>query len=158
MAAAKDKTLIEVTVVGQDRKGVVADITNFIFINGGNIEKISQNVIRGLFGMQLEASFMNIDRMSLDAGLKKLSQKLSMEIRVHYQEPNRLQNVAIFVSKEPHCIEKILEAKKRGAIKTNISVIIGSDVTLKSIAEDAGIPFHTIAHGDQGEAENKILQ
>lgn len=157
-AAAKDKTIIEVTVVGKDRKGVVADITNFIFKNGGNIEKISQNVVRGLFGMQLEASFMQADRRQLDDGLKQLSKKLSMEIKVHYQEPNRLQNVAIFVSKEPHCLDRILEAKKKDEIKANIGVIVGSDSTLKSVADDAGIPFHAVVHNDQAEAENKILQ
>lgn len=157
-AAAKDKTIIEVTVVGKDRKGVVADITNFIFNNGGNIEKISQNVVRGLFGMQLEASFMQADRKKLDDGLKQLSKKLSMEIKVHYQEPNRLQNVAIFVSKEPRCLDRILEAKKKYEIKANIAVIVGSDSTLKSVADDAGIPFHAVVHNDQAEAENKILQ
>jgi formyltetrahydrofolate deformylase len=157
-AAAKDKTIIEVTVVGKDRKGVVADITNFIFKNGGNIEKISQNVVRGLFGMQLEASFMQADRRQLDDGLKQLSKKLSMEIKVHYQEPNRLQNVAIFVSKEPRCLDRILEAKKKDEIKANIAVIVGSDSTLKSVADDAGIPFHAVVHNDQAEAENKILQ
>lgn len=157
-AAAKDKTIIEVMVVGKDRKGVVADITNFIFNNGGNIEKISQNVVRGLFGMQLEASFMQADRRKLDDGLKQLSKKLSMEIKVHYQEPNRLQNVAIFVSKEPRCLDRILEAKKEDEIKANIAVIVGSDSTLKSVADDAGIPFHAVVHEDQAEAENKILR
>lgn len=157
-AAAKDKTIIEVMVVGKDRKGVVADITNFIFNNGGNIEKISQNVVRGLFGMQLEASFMQADRRKLDDGLKQLSKKLSMEIKVHYQEPNRLQNVAIFVSKEPRCLDRILEAKKKDEIKANIAVIVGSDSTLKSVADDAGIPFHAVVHDDQAEAENKILR
>ncbi len=157
-AAAKDETIIEVTVVGKDRKGVVADITNFIFNNGGNIEKISQNVVRGLFGMQLEASFMQADRRKLDDGLKQLSKKLSMEIKVHYQEPNRLQNVAIFVSKEPRCLDRILEAEKKDEIKANIAVIVGSDSTLKSVADDAGIPFHAVVHNDQAEAENKILR
>ena len=56
------KTIIEVTVVGNDRKGVVADITNFIFKIGGNIDQVNQNVVRGLFGMQLEASFETLDR------------------------------------------------------------------------------------------------
>ncbi len=158
MVAAKGKTIIEVTVVGPDRKGVVADITNFIFKNSGNIEKISQNVVRGLFGMQLEASFLDIDRTELDSGLKQLAKKLSMEIKVHYQEPNRLRNVAIFVSKEPHCVAKILDAKKKGLIKTNIAVILGSDGTLKPMADEAGIPFHAVVHTDQAEAENKILQ
>jgi formyltetrahydrofolate deformylase len=159
MPASKGKTLIEVTVVGPDRKGVVADITNFIFKSGGNIEKINQNVLRGLFGMQFEASFaQGISREGLDLGLKQLARKLSMEIKVHYQEPNRLQNVAIFVSKEPQCLVKLLQAKKKGQIKANVSVIIASDATLKSIADDVGIPFHTVVHGDQAEAENRILQ
>ena len=159
MPAYKGQTLIEVTVVGPDRKGVVADITNFIFRSGGNIEKINQNVLRGLFGMQFEASFAEeISRRELDLGLKQLSKKLSMEIKVHYQEPNRLQNVAIFVSKEPHCLIGLLQAKKRGQIRANIPVIIGSDATLKSIADDVGIPFHEVVHREQPEAENKILQ
>src|SRR5919205_1141434 len=139
MVIATGKTIIEVTVVGPDRKGVVADITNFIFKSSGNIEKISQNVVRGLFGMQLEASFLDIDRAELDSGLKQLAKKLSMEIKVHYQEPNRLRNVAIFVSKEPHCLAKILDAKKKGLIKTNLAVILGSDITLKPMADEAGI-------------------
>lgn len=158
MAASKGKTIIEVTVVGKDREGVVADITNFIFQNAGNIEKISQNVVRGLFGMQLEASFAKIDRSELDKGLKQLEKKLSMEIKVHYQEPNRLANVAIFVSKEPHCLEKILAGKTKGVIRANISVVIGSDNTLKLIADKAGIPFHSVEHTDQTQAEDEILQ
>src|SRR5215210_3382910 len=157
--ASRDKTLIEVTVVGPDRKGVVADITNFIFKSGGNIEKINQNVLRGLFGMQFEASFAEeIGRKQLDFGLNQLAKRLSMEIKVHYQEPYRLRNVAIFVSKEPQCVLRLLQAKKRGQIRANISVIVASDSTLKSIADDLGIPFHAVVHRDQAEAENKILQ
>lgn len=159
MPASEDETLIEVTVVGPDRKGVVADITNFIFKSGGNIEKINQNVLRGLFGMQFEASFAEgIDREQLDTGLEQLAEKLSMEIKVHYQEPDRLQNVAIFVSREPHCLRGLLQARKQGQIRANVSVILGSDATLKSIADDVGIPFHAVVHSDQTEAENKILQ
>jgi formyltetrahydrofolate deformylase len=159
MPAPRGKTLIEVTVVGPDRKGVVADITNFIFKSGGNIEKINQSVLRGLFGMQLEASFAEeIGRKQLDLGLKQLAKKLSMEIKVHYQEPNRLQNVAIFVSREPQCLVRLLQAKKKGQIRANISVIIASDSTLKSLADDIGLPFHAVVHKDQAEAENRILQ
>jgi formyltetrahydrofolate deformylase len=154
-----ERTLIKVTVIGKDRKGVVADITNFIFRNGGNIEKINQNVIRGLFGMQLEASFQKLNMEELDSGLKKLSEKLDMEIKVHYQEPNRTRNVAILVSKEDHCLLKILEAKKRGEINANFFIIIGSDDNnLKSIVDDAEIPFHVVSNPDQVETENKILQ
>jgi formyltetrahydrofolate deformylase len=151
------KTKVEVTVIGKDRKGVVADITNFIFKNGGNIEKISQNVVRGLFGMQLEASFQKVDRKELDKGLADLADKLKMEIKVHYQEPGRLRRVAILVSKESHCLARLLQGHKKGEIKSDIAVIIGSEVTLKSMAGDVGVPFHAVGHNDQAQAEKEIL-
>jgi formyltetrahydrofolate deformylase len=153
------KTLIEVTVVGNDRKGVVADITNFMFKIGGNIEQVIQNVVRGLFGMQLEASFETFNRKKIDLGMRSLAKKLGMEIRVHYEEPNRLRNIAIFVSKQLNCLIRILEAKEKGLINANIPVIVGSEDTLGSIAERNGIPFHTIDDKqDPILAENKILK
>jgi formyltetrahydrofolate deformylase len=153
------KTLIEVTVVGNDRKGVVADVTNFIFTIGGNIEKVNQNVVRGLFGMQLEASFQTIDKKKIDFGMRSLATKLGMEIRVHYEEPNRLRNIAIFVSKEPNCLLRILEGKEKGLINANIPVIIASEGTMGPIADGNRIPFHIIDDKqDPILAENKILK
>ena len=51
------KTVVGITVVGKDREGIVAAFTNFAFQQGGNIEKVNQNVIKGLFGMYLEVTF-----------------------------------------------------------------------------------------------------
>ena len=153
------KMVIEVTVVGKDRKGIVADITNFIFRNKGNIEQINQNVVRGLFGMHLQASFQKqINRNELDEGLRRLSKKLQMKIKVHYQEPDRIKNVAIFVSKEDQCLLTIVDSKKKKEIDANIEVIIGTSDILKPIADDAGIPFYVVNNIDQSEAENQILQ
>ena len=152
------KTLIEITVVGKDRKGVVAEITNFIFKNHGNIEKINQNVIKGLFGMQLEASFNNIIKEKLDEGLQALAKNLKMEIKVHYQEPNRLTNIAILVSNEDHCLLKILDSYNKKELKTKIPLIIGSSDSLKPIAEKYKIPFYLIDYKDQTEAERHILK
>ncbi len=152
------QTLIEITVIGKDRKGVVAQITNFIFKNYGNIEKINQNVIRGLFGMQLEASFNNIIKKDLDKGLQALAKELKMEIKVHYQEPNRLPNIAILISNEDHCLVKILESYQKKELKTKIPLIIGSSNLLKPLAEKYHIPFYVIDHKDQVEAEEEILK
>ena len=138
------KTLIEITVIGKDRKGVVAEITNFIFKNYGNIEKINQNVIKGLFGMQLEASFNRMIKEDLDRGLEALARDLKMEIKVHYQEPNRLTNIAILISNEDHCVLKILESYHKKELKAKIPIIIGSSNELKPIADKYNIPFYLI--------------
>ena len=154
----ENKTVIEITVIGKDRKGVVAEITNFIFKNKGNIEKINQNVIRNLFGMQLEASFSKIVQKKFSDGLQDLSKKLDMEIKVHYQEPNRLPNIAILVSKEDHCMIRILDAYKKKELAANIAIIIGNSNTLKKLAEKYDIPFRLVDQSDQSDAEKKILQ
>jgi len=155
-----DRLIIEVTVVGKDKKGVVADVTNFIFKNDGNVEQINQNVINGLFGMQLEASFHHHDfnQKLFDTELKMLAKKLDMEVKIHYQDPKRLKNIAIFVSKESHCLIKLLNAKRSGEIVANIVVIVGSENTTNSIAQKYDIPFHHIVHSTQSDAENEILE
>src|SRR4030095_8607718 len=155
-----DRLVVEVTVVGKDRKGVVADVTNFIFKNDGNIEQINQSVINGLFGMQLEASFQQREfrKEPFDKELKSLAKKLKMEVKVHYEEPKRLKNIAIFVSKESHCLIKLLDAKAAGKISANIVVIVGSENTTNSIAKKYQIPFYNIVHSQQTDAEIEILE
>ncbi len=70
------KIVIGITVVGDDREGIVATFTNFVFSQRGNIEKVNQNVIKGLFGMYLEASFTkNIDVKNLIQRFKSLQKK-----------------------------------------------------------------------------------
>jgi formyltetrahydrofolate deformylase len=156
---SQNETLIEVTVIGKDRKGVVAEITNAIFSRGGNIQQISQNVVRGLFGMQLEASFNKIDKKVLDESLLHLSRKLNMEIKIHYQESNRSKNIAVLVSKEEHCLQKILEARKNREIYANLSVIIGTNYTFVQMAKNAGIPYRVVANSkSQEETEARILK
>jgi formyltetrahydrofolate deformylase len=158
-ATDNQKNVIEITVVGKDRKGIVADITNFIFKNKGNIEQINQNVVHGLFGMHLQASFQKkVNKYHLNKGLQTLSKKLQMEIKVHYQEIDRAKNIAILVSREDHCLLTILNSKNKNGINANIAVIIGTTDTLKPIADGAGIPFYTVNNIDQSEAERQILQ
>jgi formyltetrahydrofolate deformylase len=151
--------LIEVTVIGKDRKGVVAEITSAIFNRGGNIQQISQNVVRGLFGMQLEASFNKIDKRALDETLLQLSKKLNMEIKTHYQESNRSKNIAILVSNEEHCLQKILDARRNKEICANLSVVIGSDYKFKQMARNAGVPYRVVVNSkSQEDTEARILK
>ncbi len=154
----KRSTFIEITVVGKDRKGVIADITNFIFSNDGNIDELNQNVVNGLFGMHLKASFQNIQKENMSLGMKNLGKKLGMEIKIHYQEPERIKNVAIFVSKEAHCLTELLDSKMNGMMLADKVVIIGSERTLETVAKRYKIPFYHIVHKEQSRAELEILR
>jgi formyltetrahydrofolate deformylase len=152
------KTVIGITVVGEDREGIVATFTNFVFSQRGNIEKVNQNVIKGLFGMYLEASFTkNIDVDKFDLEIQKLAKKEKMDVNTHH-ETNTQKNIAIFVTKEPLCLETILSASKKKSLKGNISVIIGTEKTLQPQAKKLKIPFITIDEKNQEKAEAQIIE
>ena len=150
------KTIVGITVVGKDREGIVAAFTNFAFNHGGNIEKVNQNVIKGLFGMYLEVAFTKkVDVKKFDSQLQSLAKKQKMEVSAHH-ETNSQKNIAIFVTKEPLCLQTILKAKN--SLKGNISVIIGTEKTLGPIAKKAKIPFVPIEERNQVKAEDKLIE
>ncbi len=152
-----DKTIVELVIVGKDHEGVVAGFTNFIFQNNGNIEKINQNVVKGLFGMYLEASFVKrIDIGKFNKEAENLAKNLKMEVNIHYEVSKR-KRVAVLVTKESHCLQAILDARAKGKIRGEIVVLIGTENTLSSLAKKEKIPFVVIDEKDQLEAEEKII-
>ena len=150
------KTVVGITVVGKDREGIVAAFTNFAFSMGGNVEKVNQNVIKGLFGMYLEVSFSKtVDVKRFDTEIQSLSKKEKMDVSTHH-ETNLQKNIAIFVTKEPLCLETILANTK--LLKGKISLIIGTENTLEPLAKKAKIPFVAVLEKDQQKAEEKIIE
>ena len=148
---------VGITVVGDDREGVVAAFTKFVFARGGNIEAVSQNVIRGLFGMYLEASFPDVDVPSFDAELRQLADRQKMDVNV-YHASRRRHNIAVFVTREAHCLESLVKAASANMLKGRISVVVGTQGTLRGVAEGAGIPFVEVAERDQRAAEARLLE
>jgi formyltetrahydrofolate deformylase len=152
-----DKTTVEITVVGKDREGVVAGFTNLIFQNSGNIEKINQNVIKGLFGMYLEASFTKkFDVKKFNEVAERLAKNLKMEVNIHYEATKR-KRVAVLVTREPHCLQVILEARDKNQLRGEIAVVVGTENKLAKMAKKAKIPFVLVNENDQARAEDKII-
>jgi formyltetrahydrofolate deformylase len=150
------KTVIGVTVVGRDKEGIVAAFTNFAFSKGGNIEKVNQNVIKGLFGMYLEVSFSKtVDVKRFDAEIQSLAKKEKMDVSTHH-ETNSQKNIAVFVTKESLCLKTILNKKK--SLKGKISVIVSTEKTLAPLAKKAKIPFILVQEKNQQKAEAKIIE
>ena len=150
------KTVVGITVVGKDREGIVATFTNFAFSRGGNIEKVNQNVIKNLFGMYLEVSFSKkLDVKKFDIEIQNLAKKEKMDVNTHH-ETNLEKNIAVFVTKEPLCLQTFISNRK--LLKGKISVIIGTEKSLEPIAKKAKIPFIAVEEKNQAKAEEQIIQ
>ena len=148
------KKLVGITVVGKDREGIVAVFTKFVFSKNGNIENMNQNVVKGLFGMYIEASFTDIDFGKFDNDIQRLAVKEEMDVSTHH-ETSIQKNIAVFVTKEPRCLNTLLYSADQ--LKGRIAVIVGTEDTLERIATKYGIPFVLVEEKNQQRAEDKLL-
>lgn len=154
------KMFATITVIGRDKTGVIARVTNFLFEQGANIEALEEQVTRGQFSMTLQASWLagRLDRAGLEVNLKKLGRALGMEISIHFTQPNRRQRFAILATREPHCLEALLQTHRNGKLKADPAVVLSNWNDLKPLAAQARIPFKQIAWDDRAAAEKQALQ
>src|SRR5579863_2249202 len=145
------KQLATVTVIGRDKTGVIARVTNFLFEKGGNVEALEEQVTRGQFSMTLQASWKKgaLDTPSLRGGLAKLAGQLGMEIKVRFTEYNRRQRFAMMVTKETHCFEALMAA----GLKAQPALVVGNHPGFASLAEKFKLPFFPVSWNDRAKAE-----
>lgn len=153
------RQIATITVIGRDKTGVVARITNFLFEQHTNIEALEEQVTRGQFSMTLQASWSPsaCRRSAIVEGLAKFAQTLGMEINIRFTEPNRRQRMAMMVTREPHCAQAIMSALKQGALKTDAAVMISNRRELAAMGKDFKIPFEYVPWDDRAKAEKRTL-
>lgn len=149
-----------ITVIGRDKTGVIARVTNFLFEQGANIEALEEQVTRGQFSMTLQASWKDgrIEPKALGRGLSTLAKSLNMEIKLRLTQPNRRQRMAILVTREPHCLEALLKEFQAGRLKRAEPVVIVSNrPDLEPIARKYKLPFVHIPWNERVRAEKRLL-
>ena len=130
-----------------DKKGIIANVTNFILNKNGNTTYVEQHVDRDLgeFFMRLECEF-DTDEKKLAEFKEAFHQQMATNNHMQWQMYNteKKPRMAIFVSKYDHCLYDILSRYASGELKVKIPVIISNHNDLKHIAEAFNIPFKYI--------------
>jgi formyltetrahydrofolate deformylase len=153
------KLYAAITVIGRDKSGVVARITNFLFIQKANIEGLEEKVTRGQFGMTIQASWSAKECRvpAIRTGLAELARSLGMEIKIRFFEPGRRQRFAILVTRETHCFEAIMAGVKKGQLKADPVIVIGNHPDLEPLARQHQLPFVSVPWSDRVKAEQRAL-
>jgi formyltetrahydrofolate deformylase len=150
------KQFATVTVIGRDKTGVIAQVTNFLFEQGANIEALEEQVTRGQFSMTLQASWKRGDLKtdSLHTGLARLAQRLGMDIKLRLTDPRRRQRFAIMVTRETHCFEALLKAR----LKAEPDLVIGNYASFAPLAKKNDLPFVHLDWQDRPKSEARALE
>ena len=154
-----NRQFANLSVMGRDKTGVIASITQFLFQSRANIEALEEQVSRGQFNMVLQASWkpQDFDRALIQKGIAGIGRGLGMEVRLHFFEPRRRQRMAVFVTRESHCLESILAACRAGRIKARPALVVGNRNDCRRIAARARVPFQLVRYNNRLAAERKIL-
>ena len=150
------KQFATITVIGADKTGVIARVTNFLFEQHANIEALEEQVTRGQFSMTLQASWKRgaLKTDSLRTGLADLAKVLGMEIKFRLTDPTRRQRYAIMVTKETHCFDALMAAK----LNADAALVIGNYSEFATRAKKYKLPFTHLNWQDRAKSENEALK
>ncbi len=127
-----------------DRKGIVASVSQFIYEHNGNIVHADQytDTEKGQFFMRIEWEMngFDLERQEIPKAFSPLAQHFQIDWRLHFTDD--IPNMAIFVSRAPHCLYEILLRHSAGEFAANIKLIISNHPDLSPVAKTFGIPFY----------------
>ncbi|MFC7202607.1 formyltetrahydrofolate deformylase [Haloferax namakaokahaiae] len=152
--------LTEITVIGGDKTGLIANVTTLLFERGINIEDLDQAVREGIFRMTLHAdtSEMTTTPEELRGALTSLGDDLGVDIQVRFPADRETREIAVLVTKESHCLEALFEAWANDDLGADISVVIGNRSTLEPLADHYDVPFHDIGDEKGTANEDRLLE
>ena len=146
-----------------DKPGILAEVTDFITVNKGNIIYLDQYVdhVENIFFMRIEWELKDflVPQEKIEDYFETLyAQKYSMNFRLYFSDVK--PRMAIFVSKMSHCLFDMLARYTAGEWNVEIPLIISNHPDLQHVAERFGIPFYLfpITKETKEEQERKEME
>ena len=149
-------------IVCPDRPGLVSQLTSWISNYGGNIKHSDHHTDQdaGLFLSRIEWNSIHstINRKEIYDKFQKIAVDINGKFNINYSD--EIPNVAIFVSKQNHCLIDLLWRVRNGELKMNVPLIISNHPDLESIANDFNsqfVYFDTV-NSSKSDVEDQILK
>ncbi|EKQ69776.1 formyltetrahydrofolate deformylase [Leptolyngbyaceae cyanobacterium JSC-12] len=143
-----------------DQKGLVAKFANFIYSNGGNIIHADQHTdfSAGLFLTRIEWQLegFNLPREIIGAAFNAIAQPLQANWQLHFSDT--IPRIAIWVSKQDHCLFDLVWRQRSGEFHAEIPLIISNHSDLESVAQQFKIDYHHIAITQETKPQQELKQ
>ncbi len=154
----KSRTAI-IRIVCPDQKGLVARFASFLANHGLNILDSEDHGEDGRFFQRIAVDIAEIDIpiATLENLLAKECAKIGGTCEVLYS--HRPKRVAIFVSRENHCLYELLIEHEKGDLPGDISLVVSNHRDLENVAKHFGIHFcyFPIKAGNKGAQERREI-
>lgn len=131
-------------ILSPDQPGLVASVSQFIHMHGGNILDLDQYVDRSesKFFMRVtwDSSEFDLERADFQTRFAHdIAEPKNMQWELHSSAVR--PRMAIFVSKRSHCLHDILSRLETGEWNVEVPVIVSNHADLEPVARRHGITF-----------------
>jgi formyltetrahydrofolate deformylase len=127
-----------------DRKGLVRDIADFIWRNGGNILHADHHIDfeSQQFFSRVEWDLADFALPTGDIGnsFQTVAEGYGMEWELRFSDEQPA--VAILVSTLDHCLLDLLHRWELGELRGKVAAIVSNHEDLKGIVQRHGVPYH----------------
>ncbi|MWV44397.1 formyltetrahydrofolate deformylase [Paenibacillus sp. HJL G12] len=145
-----------------DGPGIVAAVSHFLHQHGANIVQSDQYTMDpegGMFFMRVEFDLADLEQRlpALEEQFEAVGSKFNMQWQIF--NVSRKKRLAIFVSKEDHCLVELLWQWQAGDLDAEIGMVVSNHPDMKEYVESFGIPYHHIpvTADTKKEAEQRQL-
>ncbi|MFD2705347.1 formyltetrahydrofolate deformylase [Salibacterium lacus] len=130
-----------------DQPGIVAAVSQYLQKQQANIvqsDQYSTDPEGGTFFMRIEFNLPSFEERFplILQGFESIADSFQMSWRL--EQERKRKKMAVFVSKEDHCLLELLWRWRSGELEVDIPVVISNHDQLRDIVESYGIPFRHI--------------
>lgn len=130
-------------VICPDRPALVSELSGWVAANGGNIRHADHHTDlgAGLFLSRIEWALdgFGLPRDAIAPAVAALAERLGGEGQVHFSD--ELPRVAIFVSKQDHCLVDLLWRTRAGELPMTVPLVVSNHPDLRAVAEGFGATY-----------------
>lgn len=144
-----------------DKPGIITEVTRFITDNQGNIVYLDQyvDVEDQMFFMRIEWELDRflIPREKISDYIQTLyAVKYGMTFNLYFNDQR--PRMAIFVSRQSHCLYDLLARYKAGEWNVDIPCIVSNHEDLRFVAEQFGIPYYVWEISKEGTSNKAEVE
>jgi formyltetrahydrofolate deformylase len=143
-----------------DQRGIVARLSNFVYERGGNIVDSDHHsdLQAGRFLGRIEWEYEGTpaDREQLRRDVAEVAGPMGGQWELHFSDV--VPRIAIWCSKQEHCLLDLLWRHQAGELGAEIAFILSNHEVLRRHVEPLGLPFHVLPVTHQNKAEQEARQ
>jgi formyltetrahydrofolate deformylase len=145
--ASRDHALT-LLISAPDRPGLVAGVAGTLFEHDANILEADQHddLGTGMFFQRIEFEVAGHRLDTLRAAMVSLARRL--DLRWSWRDRSERRRVAVFVSREDHCLYDLLVRHRSGELTCDIRAVVSNHELLEPVARQFGVPFHHVPVSD----------